>query len=164
MGCVVDASASVAPFVANGTLAAAIDIVAGVAAVVGGPQPLRVCLADGHNTEIPPGPLGELSARVGAALSQSGYGIGANLDAAVGRIAGSTGLTVVITDTVIRLARQSFPVSLLVLSESARRYPGFAGAVLAPPPVDARAQPFYDAHPHLIDHAVAALVAPMRGA
>lgn len=162
VGCVIDASASVAPLVADGTLAAATDLVAGIAAVVGGAQPLRACLADGSFTEIPTGSIGELAARTGETLGRSGYGIGANLDAAVGRIAGS-GLTVVITDAAIQPVRQAFPVSLLVLSESARRYPGFSGAVLPPPPPGVRAGSFYDAHPHLIDQAVAAIVAPLRG-
>lgn len=163
VGCVIDASASLAPLVASGALAAAIDIVAGVAAVIGDSLPMRACLADGNNTEIPDGPLGELSGRVRQALDRSGYGVGANLDAAVGRIAGSTGLAVVITDIAIRPAQQAFPVNLLLLTESARRYPGFNGGALPPPPPGVSAEPFYDANPHLIDQAVAALVAPLRG-
>lgn len=162
VGCVIDASASVASHVSNGTLAAAVDVVAGIAAVLGGPHPPRACLADGNYTEIPEGSLGELATRVGEALGQAGYGVGANLDAAVGRIAGTTGFTVVITDAAIRPAQQAFPVSLLVLSESARRYPGFSGAILLPPPAGHRADLFYDAHPHLVDQAVRALVDPLR--
>lgn len=162
VGCVIDPSASMAPLVANGTLSAATDIVAGIAAVVGGPQPLHACLADGGYTEIPAGPTAELAARVGKVLGESGYGIGANLDEAVGRIADTAGLTVVITDTAIAPARRHNPVSLLLLSESAHRYPGFAGAALPPPPANVRADSFYDAHTHLIDQAVAALVAPLR--
>lgn len=160
--CVIDASASVAALVGDGTLAAAIDIVAGVAAVISGPRPLRACLADEKYTEIPAGPIGELSERVQHALRQSGYGIAANLDAAARRVSGTAGFIVVITDAAARLPQHEVPVSLMVLSESARRYPGFSGATFPPAPAGARAEAFYDANPQLIDQAVAALVAPLR--
>lgn len=161
-GCVIAASASVAALVDDGTLAAATDIVAGITAVISGPQPLRACLADDKYTEVPTGPIGELAARVQRTLGASGYGIGANLDAAVRRVSHSAGFIVVITNMAMRPARHDVPVSLMVLSESARRYPGFSGATFPPPPAGTRAESFYDANPHLIDQAVAALVAPLR--
>jgi hypothetical protein len=164
LGCVIDASTSMAALAEDGTLAAATDIVAGVAAVIAGSQPPRAVLADIGATDIGFGPAGELGSRVREAIGRAGYGVGANLDGAVDRIANAVGLTVVITDAARRRTDPAplGPVSWMVLSESARRYPGFTGAVLPPAPLGVPAETFYDANPHLIDTAVAALVAPIR--
>ncbi len=161
VSCVVDSSTSIAPLIADGTLAAATELVIGVAAVISGPQPLRTHLADNKYTEIPSGPVNELNERITAAIHESGLGVGADLEGAVARVSQPNGLTVVITDAATALGPPE-SVSQLVMSAAPRRYPGLSTATLPPPPDGATAANYYEANPQLVDQAVAAVVAPMR--
>lgn len=163
VGVVVDCSSSMAPLVDDGTVTTAADIVVGVAAVVAGSQPVVTVLADGAGTRLPDGPLGELSTRVTHGISVSGFGIGANLDAAVAQFAGNAGFIVVITDQVLTAvpAGAKEPLNVLVVSADSRAG-GHRWAALPAPPAGAEATAFYTSNPYLIDDAVTALVAPLR--
>lgn len=164
VGCVVDTSASMARLVADGTVSAALEIFAGVAAAVSGDLPTRTVLADQDFTDVPGGPLGGLRARVHDACAASGFGVGADLVSAIARVSESVQYTVVITDAPVRALAFQSSVGWMKLTESTRRESGFAGAQLPPPAPGTDADAFYNGNPHLIDNAVAALVAPLRNA
>jgi hypothetical protein len=160
--CVVDPSVSMAALVADGTLSAASDLVAGVAAVIMGDN-CRVVIANDDFTELALDQIGELSSKVSESLQQSGFGVGADIEAAIGRVAPRAGFTVVITDGAGRAPQGGTSyVQWMLLSASAQGYPGFSGGLLPPPPAGVAAEGFYNANPHLIDRAVTALVAPLR--
>jgi hypothetical protein len=164
VGCVVDTSASMARMVANGAVEAATEIFAGMAAAVSGDQTVRAVLADKGVTDLPSGPLAELRARVRNAIAARGFGVGADLDAAIAQVSQTARYTVVITDSPFRSAAGQAGVGWMKLTESPRREAGFVGAMLPPPSPGVAAEAFYNANPHLIDAAVAALVAPLRNA
>lgn len=166
VGCVVDCSSSMAPLVADGTVAAAADVVVGVAAVVAGGQAVTTVLADHRGTRLPDGPLAELGSRVTAGIAASGFGIGADLDAAVGQFSGTAGFIVVITDQALAVVPGGAkePLSLLVLSATPQHATRHRWASFPAPPPGAVPASFYDANPYLIDTAVTALVAPLRTA
>lgn len=167
LSCVVDASVSMAARAHDGSLAAALDILAGIAAVISGPTPVRVVLATHRQTSLPAVSGAELSGHVIAQIGQTGYGVGAGLDAAVQQVSNQNGLTVVITDApgpALRAANAR-AVSRLILtnSASAQHYPGFVGAVCPPPPAGMAASAFLGANPHMISTAVGDLVASISG-
>jgi hypothetical protein len=165
VSCVVDTSASMAALIADGTVAAAADIVAGMAAVVSGQAPVRTVLANERRTEVPAGPAADLGERVLAAIGRVGYGIGANLDAAVGALGSTGGLTVVITDAPgppIGTSGSIVSRMLLTGSRAAVTYPGFVGATCPPPPPGTAAEAYLTDNPHFVDTAVAALIAPLQ--
>lgn len=164
VGCVIDASASMAALVTNGAVGAATELFAGVAAAVAGDQAVRTVLADNTFTDVPAGSLAGLRGRVTDAIDATGFGVGADLDAAVAQVSQTAQLTVVITDAPLRSYGSQAKVSWMTLAESTIREPGFAGALLPPPPPGADGDTFYNEHPHLVDAAVAALVAPLRNA
>jgi hypothetical protein len=164
VGCVVDTSASMARMVADGTVGAATEIFAGVAAAVSGDQPTHTVLAGQDVTDVPVGPLAELGTRVRDAMTAKGFGVGADLDAAIARASETARHVVVITDSPIRTAGGQPRVSWMKLTESSGRDPGFSGAMLPPPSPGLDAEAFYNSNPHLIDAAVTALVAPLRSA
>ncbi|TRW86206.1 hypothetical protein FK535_06965 [Mycolicibacterium sp. 018/SC-01/001] len=164
VGCVVDTSASMARMVADGTLDVAIDIFAGLAAAVSGDQPVRTVLAGRDVTDVAGGSLAELRTRVRDAMAANGFGIGADIDSAVDRISETVQHTVVITDAPSRTVPGYLGVGWINLIGSGDRTTGFDGAVLPPPSQGVSAESFYHANPHLIDAAVAALVAPLRAA
>lgn len=166
VGLVVDCSSSMAPLVADGTVYSAADVVVGVAAVVAGGQPVTTVLADQRGTRLPDGPLGELGSRVIKGVTGSGFGIGADLDAAVSQFAGTAGFIVVITDQALAVVPGGAkePLSALVLTATPQRAGQHRWASFPAPPPGAAAAPFYDANPYLIDTAVAGLVAPLRAA
>lgn len=164
VGCVVDCSASMAPLVADGTVAAAADVVVGVAAVVANGQPVVTVLADQYTSRLPEGPLAELGSRVSQGIAASGFGIGADLDAAVAQFAGTAGFIVLITDQVLSVVPGGAkePLSALVVSGSGQYVGPRQWAPFPAPPAGIGAAAFYDANPYLIDTAVTALVAPLR--
>lgn len=167
IGCVVDTSASMSSLVADGSVAAAADVIAGISAVVSGAKPVNVVLADERRTAVPAGRSGELATRIGSAIEQVGYGVGADLDAAVDALAGVAGLTVVVTDapgpTLRNSARGNITRLVLSQSRSAVGYLGFTGALLSPPPPGAHAAEYLMANPQLLDGIVAGILTPIRG-
>lgn len=167
VSCILDVSASMAALVDNGSVAAAADIVAGIAVVVAGSSPIRALLADGVGMPVASGSAAELSRRLTDAVRESGYGLGANLQATAEGLGGSGGLTVVITDTPgprINSAPGTTIVRLMLsASRLAQSYPGFTGSACPIPPPDTDAESFLTAQPHLIDQVVAGLVSPLRG-
>lgn len=164
LSCVIDASVSMAARQRDGSLAAAIDIVAGIAAVISGSTPVHVVVANDRPTALPAVSGAELSGHAIAHIADSGYGVGAGVDAAVQHAATASGLTIVITDAPAPALHAPGAVSRLVLtkSSSAQRYPGFTGAVCPPPPSGTAAAEFLGANPHVISTVVIDLVAPLR--
>lgn len=167
IGCVIDTSASMSSLVADGSIAAAADVIAGISAVVSGAKPVSVVLADERRTAVPAGRSGELATRIGATIQQVGYGVGADLDAAVDTLSSTVGLTVVVTDAPGPALRSSANgnVTRLVVSQSrsAVNYLGFSGALLPPPPIGVNAADHLMANPQLLDGIVAGIVTPIRG-
>lgn len=163
VGCVVDTSLSMARLMADGTVGAAVDIFAGVAAALGGDQAVRTVLADNDLTEVSGGALADLRTRVRDACVASGFGVGADLVGAIARVSETAQYTVVITDAPITTGAGPSTVGWLKLTESSRRDPNFGGAQLPPPPPGTSAESSYNSNPHVIDAAVTALVAPLRG-
>ena len=161
-GCVIDISASMARFVADGTVGAASELFAGVAAAVAGAQPARIVLAGRHPSDVPTGPLAEVRTRVRDALEVSGFGVGADLDAAIAHVSEWAQYVVVITDSPISNGTARANVAWMKLAEPSRHAPERGGAILPPPPPEITAETFYNDNPHLIDAAVAALVSPLR--
>ncbi len=166
VGCVVDTSVSMAPLFASGTVAAAGDIVAGLAAVLSGGEDVELAA---------PGPSGAdraaySASELGDHLRQSpvaGFGYAVDLNPAVGphdRVVGGVAvgpsLTVVITDGrgVVEFAEG---VVALVLSHSASvsSGPGFAGAVCPLPPPGVGGRDFLAGQPQLVSRVVADLLA-----
>lgn len=164
--CIVDTSASMGAHVLDGTLSAAADIVAGIAAVVSGPQPVRALLADEVRTAVPDGPPADLSARVREAVEATGYGVGADVEGAIVTAAGAGSLTVALTDAAgAPPAAATGPSVRVVLSasRSALSHPGFIGAVCPPAPTGQNLAGFLTSRPELLDEIVAGIVAPIRG-
>lgn len=163
--CVVDPSASMGPLVDDGSVSAAIDIVAGVAAVVAGPQPVKAVLADDHRTVVAGGPAAGLVSRVREALSTNGFGVGADINDTIIGVSSAGGLTVAVTDTAGAPPPGPGASTRLVLSASrtALSYPGFVGAVCPPPPPGQDLTAFLTSAPQLLDDIVAGIVAPIRG-
>lgn len=138
---VVDRSASMVALFDSGAVAAAADIVAGIAAVIGDGDIVRLLVATDAVANA--GRAVEL-ADVGDALSGrsdlGGYGFGARLEAPH---AGAGTLTVVVTDgtgAALAAAEPRPGTVVLALSDAASvaRRPGFTGALCAPPAADAR--------------------------
>ena len=158
LGCVVDTSVSMAPLFASGTVAAAGDIVAGLAAVLSGGEPVALAA---------PGPSGvdegAFSAdELGDHLRRSpasGFGYSVDVNAAVGPNDGAS-LTVVITDGRGVVGPAEGAVAL-VLSNSASvsGAPGFVGAVCPLPPPGADGRDFLAGQPQLVSRVVADLLA-----
>lgn len=162
--CIIDTSTSMATHVADGTLAGAVDVVAGITAVTADRNPLRIVFADPHLTEVPAPSLADVSQRLEESINLAGFGIGADIDAALSRLSGAATFTIVITDNLTQrqTVTQSAAVSWLVLASTAQRPAGFTGTVFAPPATGLDARAYYDSNPHLVDSAVAELVAPLR--
>ena len=158
VGCAVDTSVSMAPLFASATVAAAADIVAGLAAVLSGGEDVDL---------VAPGPSGSDRSAFGASelgdhLRQppaTGFGYAVDVNPAVDPHDGPS-LTVVITDG-RGVVESAEGVVALVLSNSSSvsTEPGFAGAVcpLAPPGVDGR--DFLAGQPQLVSRVVADLLA-----
>lgn len=130
--CVVDTSASMARLFADGVVAAAGEIVAGIAAVIGAGPTVTCVLADGETADVAPTDLGEFLSRPPG----RGFGFVTTVAAppAVGR-----SLTILVTDMPVpgsaARAAPGSAVATLILSasRSVTARDGFAGAVLTPP-------------------------------
>lgn len=160
--CIVDSSTSMAALVAGGSVGAAVDIVAGIAAVTADHNPVRVVFADPHATEMPAASLADIAKRLEASITGAGFGVGADVDAALRRVSGATNFTIVITDALPQHHTTPTTVSWMVIGSTSQRPAVFAGTVFEPPPAGVEARTYYDSNPHLIDRAVAELVAPLR--
>lgn len=162
IGCVIDCSASMARYAADGTLSVATDIVTGIAAVIGG-ENFRVALAAAGPVPLELGHFAELTSLVQEAVQGTAFGVGADVESAVQQVAAGARATFVITDMPGPLPRGTgSSVFWLAVSGAARSYPGFQGAALHEVPAGASAPVHYQANPQLVDHVVQALVAPMR--
>ena len=158
VGCVVDTSVSMASLYASGMVAAAGDIVAGLAAVLSGGQPVALTTPGpsgaGQNA-FSGGELGEHLGRPPA----SGFGYSVDVNAAISPFDRS-GLTVVVTHGT-GVVDLNTGIVALVLSDSTTvsARPGFAGAIcpLPPPGVDGRE--FLSGQPQLVSRVVAGLLA-----
>lgn len=162
--CLLDPSASIAARVGDGTVGAAIDIITGIGAVLSGPTPVTVSLADDRLSTVDYAPPAELGAKIRAALTAAGYGVGADLQAAVDAVDPAVGLVVVITAGAGPALRRANGAALahLVLSGSraAVEQPGFVGALCPPDPLgDIGA--LLTGTPQALDALVAGLVAPV---
>ncbi|GAB19904.1 hypothetical protein GOEFS_096_00810 [Gordonia effusa NBRC 100432] len=168
--CVVDTSLSMAASVVSGDVAAAGDIVAGLAAVVSGSSGVDLVIAGAE-----PQRRRVEGAELGGALSvipPAGFGVGADLVAALGDPVEPT-LTVVITDDAGAallagsMAQASTSsrnlITAIVLSDSvsARRRAGFVGAVVPPGRGDRRAE--LAAAPERVRQIVADVIGPFFG-
>lgn len=162
VGCVIDTSASMARWVGNGAVGAATDVFAGIAAALSPDREPRTVLADLDGTDVTTGALSGLRGRVRDAIATRGFGLGADMDTAIAKVSSSAEFTVVITDAPIGVAARPGRVSSMSLSESRFGPQGLEAALLPPPPIGVDADEFYNANPHIIDAAVAALVAPLR--
>ncbi|WP_396909625.1 hypothetical protein [Mycolicibacterium sp.] len=168
MGCVVDPSAALAARVNDGTVAAAMDVIAGIAAVISGPSPVSVMLADDRHTVVGAGPSSELGTQTRAALTTTGYGVGADLQAATDAVDPSVGLVVLITASAGPTVRRPDGAALarLVLSGSAAatHHPGFCGAVWPPVPHGGDIVGYLASTPRALDTLVSGLVGPVLAA
>jgi len=166
VSCVLDASASIATFMDNGAVAAAAQIVAGIAAVAGRSGSIDAALADGQGTRMQGVSGAELSGLLTDALRAGGYGLGADVKSAADGLGGPGGFTVIITDNpgpALRSASGADVVRLVISSsQSALTYPGFVGAICPTPPPGADAESFLTGQPHLVDQVVGDLVASLR--
>ena len=158
MGCVVDTSVSMAPLFASGMVAAAADIVAGMAAVLSTGEPITLTVP-GPATAGQQSFAGDaLGGHLGA-VPAPGLGFSVDVNAAITRPGGRS-LTVVLTDGagVVDTVKG---VLALVLSDcsSATDGPGFAGSrcPLPPPGVDGRE--FLAGQPQLVSRVVGELLA-----
>lgn len=162
IGCVIDCSASMARYAADGTISVATDIVTGIAAVIGG-ENFRVALAAADSVPVELGQFAELTPRVQDSIQGTGFGVGADVESAVQRVAAGARVTLVITDMPGPLPRGTgSAVFWLTVAGAARAYPGFQGAALDEVPAGVSAPAHYQANPQLVDRAVQALVEPMR--
>ena len=160
VGGVVDCSASMARFCADGLVGVATDIVTGVAAVVGIEGFLAV-LANADTTTLNFDQFAELTPRVQEAIQRSGFGVGPDVAAATASAASASDFTVVISDVPAPLPKVNSVVQWISLSDDAHQQPDFTGAVLVRPPSGTPAAAYYEANPQLIERAVAALLSPL---
>lgn len=165
IACVLDPSAALAARVADGAVDAAIDVVTGIAAVLSGPTPVAVILADDRRTPVSVGRPTDLAAQTRAILNSTGFGIGADLQAAVDSIDPSVGLVVLVTAAAGPPLHRpgGAPVARLVLSGSnaAAHHPGFVGAICPPAPNGADIASHLTATPQALDTLVAGLLGPV---
>jgi hypothetical protein len=158
---VIDCSASMAGLFLDGLVGVASDIVTGVAAVVGTENFLAV-LADAEMTTLKLDQVPELTPRVQEAVERSGFGVGADVSAAVDSAAAVSDFTVLISDVPAQLSRSSASgVQWITFSEDTHQTSRSNGAVLVQPPLGMPAGEYYLSNPQLIEQAVSALVAPL---
>ena len=132
---VVDRSASMAALFASGAVAAAGDLVAGIAAVIGAGDAVRLLDAAGAGAPATGREVGlaELGDALAPGRSDGAFGIGARTPSGT-----SAGLTVLITDGpggALAAAEPRSGTVVLALTDapSIARRPGFAGALCPPP-------------------------------
>lgn len=168
VACVVDPSAALAARVADGAVGAAMDIITGIAAVLSGPTPVTVSLADERHTVVDSGRPTDLAAQTRAALAGVGYGVGADLQGAIDAVDPSVGLVVLVTTAVGPPVRRTDGTALtrLVLSgsRSAAAQPGFTGAVFPPASRDGGIVDYLTSTPRALDTLVSGLVGPVLAA
>jgi hypothetical protein len=145
----VDMSVSMSAAFRDGTVAATVDVVAGMSDVIGVGQELRVCLLAEHPVLLPPAEPADLAAATLDAAGTTGMGCGfRSVPAGLPTVAG--GLTFVVTDGVpadaamLRTARRRGEDIRLVVADRRRPSPRAADlpvTLLGPPPggVDAAA-------------------------
>jgi hypothetical protein len=168
----VDTSASMRGPLADGSVAAVVDMVTGVAQVIGGESPLEIALLADDVTRLPETPLVELAAATERALSGHGFGAGFRSVLAAGRTDGPT-RTYVVTDAVpadaatLRAGHRRGDERHLVLLGApgpGRAVPdGLPCTVLPAPPRGVPATEHVLRSPDLLAAVVGALVAPEHG-
>ncbi|WLP88617.1 hypothetical protein [Gordonia sp. NB41Y] len=157
--CIVDSSASMAALIASGAVAAAGDVVAGVAAVVGDRPTIACTRADGATEEIAPADLGEFLSR------PPGNGFGLLVGSRPTSPAVGRSLTVVITDgpgtglTTGTGPRSGEATLVISPSRAATTRPGFIGAQIEPPQPGGDPREALIASPERLTTVVAGLLA-----
>lgn len=165
VACVVDPAAAMAARVADGSVAAALDIVTGIAAVLSGPAPVAVTLGDDRHTAVNGTRPAELGAQTVAALIQAGYGVGTDLQAAVDAVDPSVGLIILVTGAVgppvYRVNGAALTRLVLSESHSAAQHPGFVGAICPPDPGGGDIAARLTSTPQALETLVSGLVGPI---
>ncbi|MFT4125850.1 MAG: hypothetical protein QM662_06430, partial [Gordonia sp. (in: high G+C Gram-positive bacteria)] len=157
--CVVDTSASMAALFDHRVVAACGEVVAGIAAVIGDGPTVEYTPAGGAPVPIPLADLGETLLAAPAA----GYGLGADLPAAIGAAGAARTLTVVVTDGPGSVTGATPTATLLVSpSRRAAERAGFTGAWFPPPPADVDPRAALVDDPAALSALVDGLVRPAR--
>lgn len=161
--CIVDTSASMARLFATGVVAAAGEVIAGIAAVIGRDPTITCSPAGASTTSVTPADLPQLL----SAPPSSGFGFIPPLTSAT-PVTSPRSLTIIVTDAPVDPASAvgaRTPTAILLLSaaRSVADRPGFVGAVLAPPLPGAGVDDVrrtLDDHPDQLTAIVAGLLAP----
>lgn len=166
----IDMSASVAPAIADGSLRAAIDIVAGLSHVVDPDRPVDVVLLADRSIRLPQAPSAELAARTLVAIAEHGLGCGFRSSPADLHIAPET-VTYVVTDgvpadvTALRTAQRPQDVRHLVLiggAGPAAVDPVLRATWFPPPPQGVDASAHLLAMPGELSKLVASMLRPFE--